>query len=868
MRASFGQLEFCRTLSSQESTRSRSNFSSKYAPLLPKVIWEHPCKMCQSHTKLNVLSDLECPPSPTVGWWKMGLCESCHKTCAEQECILCTKSSTDGFSGVCGQCMKKWPQCKACTKRLQVKEIRFKTGLCDECYNSCTRECLECKKNISLGELGWRTGLCNACWDQLKRSCRLCTKQIHGEESTFGTGMCNACSDKQKRETLSCGSTRCQRAKSKTHRKSGLCDDCHVHCRERCALCLLSIPEDEKRWTAGICDACYEAAEKICQTCKRRIPLQQIRWGSGICDDCYALSKKTCRICTIDLTTSEHTYHGVRLCNKCHEQLEQSLRSCKSCGVPCDAGSAYWNTSLCNKCFEDPTIQPGFGRPRSFSEDLASTKDMDQLTASGRLQAKVYSAKVKAYARLFFVGVPQEASMCKFLRTGSLFFAFGMSGWFSANVVFGSQPLLVEAEGERVGSIINACTSVGSLLCVIWFMVEMTQDADEKVMVDSSEVSSYVVKLRNNRKARKKRLQSCLLLHSGQCAAFLSLMLVALAWLHNPGLGSVIVLAVVTGLVGHMADIIVWPIAMQYDGWYTKILMVGASFSGLSANVLVAVLGGYGVSVYFVLTSILQFLMWLVVWRLAGTPKITTPLTDFLGVGHCVCTGCPGCKVAEDVSLASSGAKMPAMGKIAPAHTLENEVAEVELSCLQRATCLLQKAAKICNLQKDLEEKRVFLSFQIGAFILKAVRYSVPSLFPFMANMYGHGSPGILQAMLTMYNAGDVMGRAFPPRTLKSLLLCGFSLCLTATVILLCTMFPEVFSEFVPYDMGKWVLPVLILIFNLSTGSFTSGLYMQARSYTSSPDELQASMSFLGQFGVALGNLVVFLCINVLHLLP
>eukprot|EP01062_Namystynia_karyoxenos_P010893 TRINITY_DN13888_c0_g1_i1.p1 TRINITY_DN13888_c0_g1~~TRINITY_DN13888_c0_g1_i1.p1 ORF type:complete len:659 (+),score=151.53 TRINITY_DN13888_c0_g1_i1:93-2069(+) len=55
--------------------------------------------------------------------------------------------------------------CVHCSRGLSQRELRYGTGLCDECYQMCQKVCQNCSKHLELKQLHWGTGLCNPCYD-------------------------------------------------------------------------------------------------------------------------------------------------------------------------------------------------------------------------------------------------------------------------------------------------------------------------------------------------------------------------------------------------------------------------------------------------------------------------------------------------------------------------------------------------------------------------------------------------------------------------------------------------------------------------------------------------------------------------------
>ena len=126
---------------------------------------------------------------------------------------LCSICNTPALSGVCNSCSNT-PACGRCRTLLSSIEIKWRTGLCDNCYTSKPShqpQCGLCNANLTHKEQGYQTGLCDTCHDK-----KTAAKQQQIQQQL---------TDKVKgRLSTTCDS--CQSASPDSIKANGLCDTC------------------------------------------------------------------------------------------------------------------------------------------------------------------------------------------------------------------------------------------------------------------------------------------------------------------------------------------------------------------------------------------------------------------------------------------------------------------------------------------------------------------------------------------------------------------------------------------------------------------------------------------------------------------
>lgn len=172
----------------------------------------------------------------------------------------------------------------------------------------------------------------------------------------------------------------------------------------------------------------------------------------------------------------------------------------------------------------------------------------------------------------------------------------------------------------------------------------------------------------------------------------------------------------------------------------------------------------------------------------------------------------------------------------------------------------------------DRYESNMVTFYTTSSFMSRAMCYTVPSLLPFIANPFQQQQL-LYERMNTMYNVGNVLGRTlcqwYKPQTAGLVLSFGL-VTLSFAFLCICSACPEHLGKHIPSMHALWILPSIIGIFNLSVGLMSTGLFVQAHERAQAgkcPNTIQATMGFYGQIGCVSGNVVIFVIINVLHLL-
>ncbi|CAE7667931.1 TTL4 [Symbiodinium pilosum] len=822
-----------------------------------------------------------------------GLCEECLAPSNQIHSSLgrgLLRSQKHGASGLCDRCYTRLPQCKGCARMLKVTEMKFKTGLCDDCWASCKKACLMCGSTISLGESGWKTAMCKVCSSGREVKCRGCDKTISLEEIGWRTGVCNECYD-----TIG----GCRAAVSKKHRHIRLCDACYAKYNTTCVRCNENIPDDELRYTSGLCDFCYKDLDKKCICCKKKIPLKQLRWGSGLCDACYNKSCMECRMCRAAISTQQTDFHGVRLCAGCFKSLTDNEKTCSKCNFKSiSVGDPYWAAGLCKACWEAPSPEEQsrqMGRPARRSR----ANSFDQLPTYYRARAKagrsltLYSAK-----SMSLLSDTERAEGLRLTRKAQapcqlwlLFFSLGVSGWFLSNAIFASLPLFIAklAEGAGTASIVNASTQIGAVFSIAYHVIAYNHDLDLKASVSASmEKMSEQRRMFKEEQVRKKAAASAALaVHTGQFAAVAALSIFVLVWMCYECTAELVLLSAVAGAVGNVGDLTAWPIALQHPSRYAAAIQIGGSVSGVLPNLIEVVVARFGIVFYFCIVIVLQMGLWLIISAKDVAGKFSCSSYFFAEKVKCNCAGCDGCSLFSNGQSANGVTN----GETNHEMTLAKPISQDRLSTYSSDAAVgitemaRRTAAGICDgiqgfynaLQGDQEayaDARWLVAFYTScSFVSRAMCYSIPSLLPFIASPYGLQKQQMYESMNTLYNLGNVIGRVlcqwYKPHSF--MLVCSFMLVLVTFICLvICSVWPYRVAAVLPTVVAVWGIPIIVGIFNLSVGLMSTGLFVRAHEDAQSkqcPDTIQATMGFYGQIGCVSGNILVFLVINVFHLL-
>ncbi|CAE7802462.1 TTL4 [Symbiodinium sp. CCMP2592] len=836
------------------------------------------CKKCESPQFASILST--------------GLCEECSKS-MPQQCACCRaklRTQKYGGSGLCDRCYTRLPQCKGCARRLKMTEMKFKTGLCDDCWASCKKACLMCGSTISLGESGWKTAMCKECSSGQEVKCKKCSKTISLEEIGWRTGVCNECYD-------NIGGCRAAVSRKRPHIR--LCDACYAKYNTVCVRCNENIPDDELRYTSGLCDFCYKDCDKKCTCCKKKIPLKQLRWGSGLCDACYNRSCMECRMCRAAISTRQTDFHGVRLCEGCFKSLTDGERTCSKCGEKkISLGDPYWTTGLCQSCWEAPSPEE-MARVMGSKARRSRANSFDQLPLYYRARAKASGRSLTLYSAksMSLLSDAERIASLRATRQAKapfqlwlLFFSLGVGGWFASNSVFAALPLLVDklAEGAGTASIVNASTQMGAVFAIAYHVVAYNHDLDLKASVSASmeKMSEQRRLFKEDQQRKKAAANAATAVHMGQFAAVMALVTFSFLWMCYMCTAELVLLSAIAGAVGNVGDLTAWPIALQHPSRYAAAIQIGGSFSGVLPNLIEVVVGRFGIVPYFAIIIVLQMGLWAIVSAKDVAGMFSCSSFPFAEKAKCNCAGCDGCTLfstgqsAGDTNGGTHRVVMP----------LNPPVEDESSTGIKRAAEglgeMAQRSAEgICDalqgfynaLQGDQDAyadgREIVFFYTSCSFVSRAMCYSIPSLLPFIANPFGLQKQQLYESMNTMYNLGNVIGRLlcqwYKPHCFG--LVCSFaSVFVTFVCLVLCSVFPHYVARMVPAVVAMWVIPITVGVFNFSVGLMSTGLFVRAHEDAQNkkcPDTIQATMGFYGQIGCVSGNFLIFMVINVFHLL-
>ena len=793
------------------------------------------------------------------------LCPECRDS-VDKQCTYCRrkidKNEERWGSGLCDNCYHKLPQCKGCARKLNVTELKFKTGLCDECWNSCRKSCSICDAKISLGESGWKTAMCAKCSKENEVKCKKCQKSISLEEIGWRTGICNSCYDK---------SGGCRASVSRKRPHIGLCDACSERYNTTCVRCNETIPDDELRYTSGLCDFCYKDCHKNCTSCKTKIPLKQLRWGSGLCDSCYNKSRLQCRMCNANISIGKTDgVHGVRLCGDCFKKLTDTAKVCCRCEERhVFVGDPYFAFGICRECFEGVASKSSHKkrRARAHSWDALPPFYSARHRATGP-SVTLYSVKSQSLLsdnqREQKLKVKEGFSSLRWFR----FLALGVSGWFASNSVFAALPMFVLKlpEGARTASLVNASTQIGAVYAIIFHVVEYNRSLDERESVaQTMEKMNEKRRLFKEEQQRKKAaIHAAENVHIGQLSALFALVFFILTWMWDEQTIELVVLAALAGAVGNVADLTVWPIALQHPSRFAAAIQIGGSVSGVMPNFLEAYLADFGIIAYLLVVTIVQAGLWKAISIKDVAGPTPANLLPFAEKAKCNCAGCDGCNFSEHAGSPSVLKQTPSI-----AEESEQSSGEDRRGSLSDMSRRFYKALRGGN---DRYESNMATFYTTSSFISRAMCYTVPSLLPFIANPFQQQQL-LYERMNTMYNVGNVLGRTlcqwYKPQTAGLVFSFGL-VTLSFAFLCICSACPEHLGRRIPSMHALWILPSIVGIFNLSVGLMSTGLFVQAHERAQAgkcPNTIQATMGFYGQIGCVSGNVVIFVIINVLHLL-
>jgi len=265
-------------------------------------------------------------------------CVVCHRLLGSQEAKWRT--------GMCNNCWDTTSKlCKMCNQTLPLKMLQWKTELCKTCYNGCEKECAICRIDLANGQLHWGTGICDKCYNQCERVCKLCQKPLEAGQLRWNSGLCDPCYNSCQKTCKIC---HLQIKVKQVRWNTGICNACYDDCQKTCTSCSASIPLGSMHYRTGLCDGCYDSRRKLCTKCNERLTIQNIQRGNGMCDNCFDANKKnSCKMCKKSL--EEQPQHwGTGLCNSCYDDCQ---KDCKLCVVAIPFGQLHWASGLCDICY-------------------------------------------------------------------------------------------------------------------------------------------------------------------------------------------------------------------------------------------------------------------------------------------------------------------------------------------------------------------------------------------------------------------------------------------------------------------------------------------------------------------------------------
>jgi len=281
------------------------------------------------------------------------------------------------------------PSCRLCKCSLGGHEMRWGTGLCNNCYSTVRKDCRLCHLRIPSRQLHWDSGVCSTCFHACDRNCRLCGHGIALRDLDFRIGLCNSC---YRTCAKKCKMCQAELELGQLWWGTGLCDTCYGTWHVVCKMCKTKPQGWQKHWSTGLCDSCHDACAQACCSCKQDLPLGSLYWRLGLCDDCGRLKSSSPYGCTTQSSSlvafsnfqrarSSPSYSGILegtegscplnggsqwacllckedihektahwctgLCDRCYTEAK---KVCRSCRAPLHFGQRHWDIALCDTC--------------------------------------------------------------------------------------------------------------------------------------------------------------------------------------------------------------------------------------------------------------------------------------------------------------------------------------------------------------------------------------------------------------------------------------------------------------------------------------------------------------------------------------
>lgn len=427
-------------------------------------------------------------------------------------------------------------------------------------------------------------------------------------------------------------------------------------------------------------------------------------------------------------------------------------------------------------------------------------------------------------------------------------------------------------EGARTASLVNASTQIGAVYAIIFHVVEYNKSLEERASVARSmeEMNEKRRLFKEEQQRKKAAAHAAENVHIGQLSAVAALVLFIFLWMWDEQTIELVVLAALAGAVGNVADLTVWPIALQHPSRYAAAIQIGGSVSGVVPNIIEAYLAEFGIIGFLVIVVLMQILLWKAISVKDVAGPTPTNLLPFGEKAKCNCAGCDGCNFSENPGS-------PTVLKTPCANTSAEET-DPSSGEEESSSSVSRMAGRFYNALRGgtdhcRDGRNIVTFYTSSSFVSRAMCYTVPSLLPFIASPYTRQEQLLYERMNTMYNLGNVLGRTlcqwYKPHTAGLALSFGL-VTFTFTFLCICSACPELLSRSLPAVPALWILPITVGIFNLSVGLMSTGLFVQAHERAQAgkcPNTIQATMGFYGQIGCVSGNMVIFLIINVLHLL-
>jgi len=451
------------------------------------------------------------------------------------------------------------------------------------------------------------------------------------------------------------------------------------------------------------------------------------------------------------------------------------------------------------------------------------------------------AAKLTYIGKAFALERARHVGPCDREQEVSRFFAFlfviiGASGWWSNSCLFAELPLLVQELPEKasLGTMISMFTQLSTILPVMYTTAVVYFDTPVTTAVKFMQILAVTALL---------------------VSAFFWDELVAG---HSFPLLS---MACVSGAVGCMSTVTYWSYAMFFPVTCTKCISFGMPLAGLVPTAL-AVLQQpcnpplFGVRTFFVIAAALQGTAVVAMWAveahfLQHAGNLNEPLLE------------------DDIN----GDPLHATFETQLNYDSSEQASEDKIEAVNGMPTI--------DNVPPVPSSWVAFTLSACCFILYAATYSLPSLMPYLAQLYpGKAQQQQLLLWMQMFqNIGDLGGRLLAggtgegqrdgtgdpeparPHRIVVLYLALLAAPLVFIFLVVCLAWPHALPSVLASASARIALPLLVFTFYFGQGVLVTETFLRARVVTknqAAAAQLASTMGFCGQMGSLCGNGAAF----------